>query len=530
MPVLTLRPDATIQLGSWTVTGAASAHVALNDAVDTSYVQLVQRCRTEAELLRLSIQDISIPAGSKIFSVRTRVRIQTVTGFQQPRCLGWFRCRKPRNLIALIIYIVLRILFGWRCPRTPIVEWVDQDLEYLLTDPDGAEWTIESFNDFELQLGRDDDYGNTLRISAAYVDVNYSLPPTIAVTAPTGTITDVGRLTVTWTYTDPQSDPQQAFIVRVFSSDQYTAAGFDPMVSPAYDESGWMLGEDLAWTMNRDVVNGTYRAYVRVQKVWLGAGTYYSDINYTEWVQAVSGAPIPVLTGVFEPAFNRVRLTVVPSTSNPSTVGYTIEVSHNFGLTWGPVRGAVQLAANAMNPVTVFDHEAPLNRTIMYRALGFRQVGDARYPSDEFSNVVSVVPEITEFWLKDPLAPGMNAVLPIRAQGNDQPKRPRARGVFEPLVAEGYEARKVVVLGPQYGVEGTLALVFTERFQPTLWEKFNALYDTGRTLLLQYPTGEQHYISLGGDLAWTWDLDVTNVRYRFASVSYTEVTKPPIEG
>lgn len=528
MAVTTLRPDGTTALGSWTVVGAASAHAALNDSSDSSYVQLVTRCRTESQLLRLSIQDLSIPAGAKIFSVRTRIRIQTVTGTQQPRCLGWFRCRKPRNLIALIIYIVFRILFGWRCPRTATVTWVDQDLEYMLVDPDGAEWTIDSFNDFEVQLGRDDADGNPLRIAAVYVDVNYNLPPTIAVTAPTGTITDVGRLTVTWTYTDPQSDPQQAFLVRIFSADQYGAPGFDPMSSVAYDESGWTFGEQQSWTMNRDVPNGIYRAYLRVQKVWLGAGTYPSDIVFSQWTQSVAGAPTPNLTAEFEPAFNRVRLILVPSSADPATVGFTLERSTNLGISWEIVRGGSQIPANAMNPITVFDHEAPLNTPIQYRALGFRQVGDSRYPSD-FSPTVQVICETTEFWLKDPLAPGMNSPLPVRAQGNDQPTQPRSVGVFEPLVAEGREARKVVVVGPLWGVEGRMNLVFTERYQPGLWERFQTLYGTGRTLLRQDPTGEQHYIRLGGDLAWVWDLDETNVRYRFATVSYTEVVRPPLE-
>lgn len=529
MPVLTLRPDATVALGSWTVVGAASAHQALLDSLDTSYVQLVTRCRNEAQTLRLGVDDVALPAGAKIFSVRTRVRIQTITGFTPPRCIAWYRCRKPRYLIAVIVFVVLRRLFGWRCPRTPIVSWVDQDLEYLLNDPEGAEWTQGSFNDFELQLGRDDDSTTPLRISAAYVDVNYSLPPTIVATAPTGTITDVGRLTVTWTYSDPASDPQQAFLVRVFNAAQYGVAGFDPLTSPAYDESGWVLGEALAWTMNRDVVNGPWRAYLRVQKAWLGAGSYLSEVVFTSWTQSVAGAVTPVLTAVFEPALNRVALAVSPSSADPVTAAYTIETSHDLGLTWGPVRDAAQVPANGMTPVTVFDHEAPLNRVVQYRALGFRQVGDVRYPSGAFSTVAQVVPEIRQFWLKDPLAPGLNAPLPIRAAGNDTPKRPRPVKVFEPLTGAGVSARKIVVSGPVFGVEGALALVFTARFEAGLWEKFGALYDSGRTLLLQYPTGEQRYVRLGGDLAWTWQLQDTDVPYRFASVSYTEVVRPPVE-
>lgn len=531
MPVEILRPNATEQLGSWTVSGAATAHQALNDASDTSYVQLITRCRNEPQVLRLNIGDLTtVPTGAKIFSVGERIRIQCVVNVRPPRCIRWHRRCRPFNIVTAIVLLVFRILFGWPCPRRPTVVWVDQVLGYSTTDPEGNEWTVDAVNDLDVDLGRDDADTTPLRISALYVDVTFNQRPSASVSTPTGTITDTSRPTVTWVYSDPESDPQQAFRVRIFNSAQYSAVGFDPLTSPSVDDSGWVMSDLVTWTGDVELVNATYRAYVQVEQAWAGLGQHRSLVTFSQWTQNVAGAPNPqILISDFEPAQNRVRLVVAPGGTTPATVSYTIFRSDDAGVTWAPVRGGVQIPADGMNAVELYDYEAPLNLLVQYRAVAFRQLGSLRFVSD-YSNVISVVCDVVVFWLKDPLAPALNMVLPISASGADQPSRPRAQGVFTPLVADGLDARAIVINGPLYGLSGSLELIFTQRDpEGDLWTAFNGIYRSGRTLLLQYPTGEQHYVALGGDLSWTWDLVRTDVRWRRAQIGYTEVEKPPIE-
>lgn len=529
MPTITVRPNATEQLGAWTVTGAVTAHQALNDASDASYIQLIVRCRNESQICRLNIADVTLPAGAKIFSVGERVRIQTVTS-QMIRCIRWHRRCRPHLSLTALVLLVFKILFGWRCPRGSSATWVEQQLGYSTTDPEGNEWTEASFNDLDVDLGRDDDNVAAMRISALYVDVTYNERPTATVNTPTGTITDTSRPTVDWTYADPESDPQQAFQVRIFSDAQYLAAGFDPLTSAATDESGWVYTADDTWTGIKELPNDVYRAYVQVEQAWTGLGKHRSLVAFSQWTQNVPGPPAPTLLNAdFQSALNRVHLVVIPGGTTPATVSFTIFRSDDAGVTWEPVRGSVQLAADGMNPVEIYDYEAPLNKVVQYRAIAFRQLGSLRYVSD-YSNIVSTVCDITVFWLKDPLSPSLNMVLPISAAGADKPTRPRAQGVFTPLVADGLDARAIVVNGPLYGLAGSLELIFTERDpEGDLWTAFNGIYRSGRTLLLQYPTGEQHYVMLGGDLAWTWDLVRTDVRWRRAQIGYTEVEKPPVE-
>lgn len=537
MPTLTLRPDSTVALGSWTVVGAATAHQALLDAADSSYVQVTTRAMLDTQILRLEVDDLALPSGAKIHSVRTRVRIQqAVVGAPRPRCVGWHRCRKPRNIITAIILLIFRLLFRWRCPGkvTPSdPDWVDQELEYLPLDPEGQEWTEESFNDYEVQLARDDADGGALRISAVYVDVDYSNQPTVDATAPTGTVTDTARPTVKWTYADTASDRQQAFLVRLFTSGMVAAPGFDPLTSLAIDESGWVLSDAQEWTGNVDLVNNlvgeTYVAYVQVEKVWDGVGVFRSAVDSTSWTQNVAGAPTPlVVAATFEADTNRVRLTVQPSAGTPATVAYTVETSRDFGQTWAYVYGARQVPADGVNPVTVYDYAAPLNTESRYRVLAFRELGGLRYPSG-YSAEATVVPVVDgEVWLKDVAAPNLSMRLPVAAEGNDEPSQPRQWASFSVLTDEavGGVAYKVAVSGPLEGREGSLHLIFHEKQDADLWAAFQAIRVSGRTLLLQWPTGDQLWASLGSGLSWRWELRGNNVRWRRAQIDYTEVRQP----
>lgn len=539
MPIVTVRPNGTVALGNWSVVVAANAHTALSDNLDTTFVQNVNRCTLESQKLRLALGDVSLPAGAKIRSVRATARCGTITGGAvQPRCLLWFAQTVVENALTLNISRLIQAIFAFNCPRpppaAPTTTWVLQQLEYRTVDTVGQEWTQAAVNAFELRLGRDN-AGTNLRLAEVYCDVDYNERPVATATGPTGTTTDTTRPTITWTYADPESDPQASWMVRVFSDDQYLAAGFDPLTSPAYAESGspvdpWVLGQDLQWTVSRDLVNDTYRAYVQVSQVWDGLGEHRSVVSFIGWIQNVPGPPQPLLTATHEPSLNRIRLDLAKGGTSPATETYNIDHSDDAGLSWAPVRGGVQVVAVGGDTAQLYDGEAPLNVARWYRVQAFRTLGSIKVAS-MFSATASAVPASRECWLKDPLAPTLNAVLPVAA-GGDQPRRVRDQGVFKPLTAVGGTARAIAVLGPRYGREGTLKLVF-DGADGADWAAFNALYDTRRTLLYQIPDGEQFYIALGAEVAWSWDLDLDppsggqpRVYYRIATVGYDEVAAP----
>lgn len=68
-------------------------------------------------------------------------------------------------------------------------------------------------------------------------------PPVVTVTGPTGTITTGGpTITATWTFYQPQNDPQDWFRVEV-TNDADTASYFD---------SGWIAGSETSYVVDVD--------------------------------------------------------------------------------------------------------------------------------------------------------------------------------------------------------------------------------------------------------------------------------------
>ncbi len=377
-----------------------------------------------------------------------------------------------------------------------------------------------------LAIGRDSADDASL-ISSIYVDIDYNTPPVATIQNPSGSITDTTTPTATWVYADQEQDRQQSWQVRVFSQAQYEAADFDPMTSIAFAESGWNVGEDNQWSINKDLVNGSWRAYCQVQQVWLGFGEHRSIPTFVQWTQAVPGPPSPTLTGLFEPDLNRVRLELAEGGPSPATISYNIEYSEDAGLSWDYVRSGYQIGVSVDNTAQLWDYEAPAGLLRKYRAQAFRQLGGIRVASG-FSNEVDIVPNSKEYWLKSYLVPTRNMVVTVRA---DEHRETRDQGNFRPIVNSFGVARVIPVIGPAYGREGTLTVIFHEKMaqHEERFRQFHDMWESGDILLYQLPNGEQFPISFGGTFETTgWLLTDDRVRYREVSLEYFEVHPPEI--
>lgn len=542
-------PNGTVQLGAWTVVGAGGvAHTALSDGSDATYVQISTRCMTQSQKLRLAIADWTtsdIPVGSKIKSVRAVAKCGTVSSGSRPRFVLSFA-----QLIIIVVLTgniskLLHAIFSWNCPRppptAPSTQWVWQELEYKTRDADNKEWTLESINAFTVELQRDDVTGVNGKIGEVRVDVAFNERPVGTATGPVTTQTTTTRPDLTHTYADDESDPQEAVRWLVYTDAQYLAGGFDPSLGvndqpgskPTWD-SGWVLGEDLSVPVTQDLVNDTYRAYVIVRQRWDGIGTHTSVPTFVGWTQNVPGPPAPLLTATpqDDPGLWRVQLDIAKGGSSPATETYDIYYSDNAGVDYEILRGGYQVVAVGGDTAQLFDYEAPLNVARWYKVQAFRTLGSIKVGGD-FSTVAMATPRSKEFLLKDIEAPVLNMALPLGPKG-DMPKQARLQAFHKPLTKVGTEARAVATIGRRYGIEGAFDLRFLEDDQ-TAWDKFNAIYDGGRVLLYQKPTGENLYIHLDGDVALTdWDIDFhlndadqpAEVMYRIATVGYQEVRKP----
>src|SRR5882757_1363969 len=189
-------------LASNTVIGAATAHAALADSSDATYVQLTNLARLDSEVIRVGFPTPSLPAGAKVYSVGLRRRIQTVVvtdpiNLPPPVTHTWLRCLLGVIEIAGQSLEPKKSLVTRSCPTSTVTSaWVDEDLGSI-PPPAGSTWdTTTTLNNLTLDIGRDA-ATQTLRVAAYYLDVTYQQVSGVTVTGPTGSSTAT-RPTVTW--------------------------------------------------------------------------------------------------------------------------------------------------------------------------------------------------------------------------------------------------------------------------------------------------------------------------------------------
>ena len=545
LTVLTLRPTSTGQLGVGTVTGAANAHTALSDDSDSSYVQIATRCRLDSQVVRVGFATPTLPAGAKVFSVGLRRRVLAVaSGSPRPVCHHWLRCAVGAVQVAGQAQRVVRGFFSTPCPATPTATWVQESLGSVTTAPDGTGWDpATNLTGLSYELGRGDDDSTNLRVSEVYLDVTYQQASTVAATGPTGTVATT-RPIITWTYGSPDSQPQQAYRVAVYTAAQVAASGFVAFDAPSSQESGWLLGEDQRWPLASDLVDGSYTAYIQVSTRWAGPGEFPSAIASTTWTRSVATGggqpPNAVLSSaVFDSANNRVQLTMAPGGGSPATAAFTVEVSRDAGVTWIGIPSLTLVAANGMTPVVRHDYVAPIGISSRYRVMAYSQPGGGPYVAAVgYSSVATVTTFGDDWWLKDPGNPLLNTVLPVKGDGKGEGKsnkitRKRVQGTFQVLSGSG-EVYPVVVSGPVYAEEATLELFFRVDHPGDYWTSYDQLDRSGHVLLLQKPFGDQLWIVLGPgsggqDTELTYDVipgRSGRVQWRRVQTSYTAVTAP----
>lgn len=548
LAVVTVQPNSTSQLGTATVTGAASANAALSDGSDSSYIQISGLCQLDSQVCRVGFPLPTLPSGAQIYSVTLRRRIQTVTTSQPvPVCRHWFRTVTGVIEIAGQAQTVNKYPFTSTCPVTTTSQWTNETIGTVTTSPDGSAWTLTNLNGFSYDIGRgDSDTTTVLRVSEVYLDITYQQLSSVTVTAPTGTLTTT-RPTVTWTYSSPDSQPQQSFVVGVYTAAQVAATGFSPLVSAPLQTSGVVLGQDLQWTLTSDLTDGSYSAYVQALSQWDGPGTFPTAIASTTWTRAATPAsppPAAVLTSAtFDADNNRVELVLGPGTGSPAATAFTVQASRDGGVTWtGPDGGPsipslTLLPANGSSNLTVYDNVAPLNVTSQYRVISY--AGTPLVAATAPSSVLSVTPTGDQFWLKHPANPLLNTPLPVAApkQSSDGIKivKRQMQAIYQLLSGATQKVVPITVSGPVYGDEYSIELIFGSDVElDTYYPAVVALFQSGSTLLWQHPNGTQLWVSLGPgassqDTEETYDAlpgDPTTIQWRRWKITLTETQTP----
>jgi hypothetical protein len=286
LSVTTVRPDATINLGSAALVGAATAHQATSDDSDSSYIT------TGGVPTVLGFAEPSIPGGAMVVSIALRGRCTLVI---------------PGGAAATVEVFINpagvsnRLVFTWGS-ITAIT---------LATAPTDTAVNIEA------QLGYyNNETSGLSRFYELYADVAYVELPTVDPTAPTGTLIDTDLPTVEWTPTlDDDGGPQTHFEVKVFDDATYLGAGFSadastPIASSGIVESGassWEIdGRDLD---DNSLADDTYRAYVRIAQTVNGQ-RFWSAWAFEPFTLDVDRPEAPSLLLTPESASGRMRLRI----------------------------------------------------------------------------------------------------------------------------------------------------------------------------------------------------------------------------
>lgn len=493
MTIVRLAPTST-SVNTGAVTGAASAHAALADSSDSSYVTYEY-----GEVSVHGFADLSLPSGAlpilaqlyaktKAIGIWSTVRMDTV--------LSTGSRRADHN-----------VLVSWHVPTevAAAMFWGVTDSEV-----DGAGGAISNRTMT----------GNLVAYELA-LQVLYYLKPTVTVTAPTGTV-DENQVTVTW---DPIFDPQATssphhFVLKIFTAAQYGAGGFSPGSSSPLFEAGGSTAVSSYTPENMALDDGTYRAYVRVS-----AGNtpdHWSSWAHSEFTVDAPNPGVPVLSLTAAPLTGSIEIGLDDTAGDIATNLFEVQRSEDAGVSWVNVRTSTGdgRVTNA-GTVAVHDFEAPNGREVRYRARAF----NAATPS--FSQWVEddVVWSSEDWWLKHATRPSLNLKLRMRTGPADEQVQSN-QGVFRPL-----SSSDPVVVSDVRGPKTGQIVILTESLAER--EALEATLELQVPMLLQGPVSSEipeRWVVIG-DSGTARIVDKAWAPFHDESLPWTEVARPtgPLE-
>ena len=493
LTVFTDRPTSSTLGSVATLTGGAvTAHGATSDNNTATAVRVASRARIDSQKCKLGFTTpIGFPTGAKVLSVGIRRTVQTTpAGTKPPTCLHWHRSvvpadpSAPTGSAAVPFYDPFQSLLE----VTTAAAWTTESLGNRRVTPDGEPWDLTSnLASFFYDLGRDDDETSVLLVAEVFRDITYQQISVVAVTGPVGTVPDT-RPTIQWTYASPDSQPQEAFQVAIYNQADTIVGGFVPFVSSPLQQSGWILGEDLQWQCTDDLINGTYVAYVQARAQWDGPGDFPTAVASGTFTRAASGTVPPnaiLQSATFDPILNRVVLTMLPSSSSPTTVAYTVQASADGGQSWQTRPSLTLITANGMTPVTRHDRFFDIGVTMKYRVLSY--AATTPNAAAAYSNTIDVPTYGNDWWLRHPTNELLDTKIEIAAKDGLEYIRDRVMGTHSVISRNG-KTRKVVNYGPVYDDEGKIVFLFNGgQASAAYWDSYDQLDTASVPLFIQRP-------------------------------------------
>lgn len=507
MSSLTVRPNANDPTFDSTVTGAATAHEALRDDSDGSYVYL----QIET-LVTVDLADVTFPAAAVVKSVGVRLRLSG-----------------PNALVRTMLSIAdpVTTTVSWSTPTTITV--LISEVSYSDAELDGAQLTVQAVS-------------APITVYEAYVDVVYVTQPSVAVTTDGDPDSNLPYVNLAATV-DPDGGAVTWHEIKVFAQADYSAVGFDPATSTPTATTGVAAGSGERWQVPSPLPDGTWRAYARVAQTVNGV-THWGAWAYDEFTVVANPPGEPAVAIVDEGASGRIAIVITPAATGEAADYFQIERFDPASGVFHPVRttlGGGRVQAVAGGSTTAYDYEAPAGDSVLYTVFALADVGGVMASSDGVGASGSWTTRSQ--WLKYPGDIDM-AISDLRTYGegtygagfygdDEVPhlavrvhayaghQRPARQAVLQPLGRPD----PIVVSDTRGPAAGTVVFLVDSDAQR---EKLEALVDTSRPLLLQMAGGDRRpdrWVRFG-DHTRAAVSDKAYIAETFETLTWTEVSRP----
>lgn len=385
-------PDATVA-NTGTVTGAGGdADLALRDGDDATFVTLMPG---ELILCTFGAPSPSLAAGSMVVRNDLIVRTFATAGAVLKANIANADAGEERSSV----------------PPNVLRTWVPVSLvgDY---DPGSASFALTNTGSWVIAV-----YGVSL---ATY----WATKPVTNVTAPTGTLTEDNRPTITWANTlDAVGGAQFSADVKVFTDAQYGAGGFDPDDSDAY-LSTQIIGQETSHQFQEALEDDTYRVYVQVRQFPNFLAEHESDWNYEQIVVNVPQPGLPTITATAEPTATpaaRVKLELADSAGETATEHF--QVQRKVGDLWENIRTVAGGGLVDGDGATIYDYFVPVDETLTYRARAVADLTNGTSYSDWTADETATLSP-TSWSLIHPTRPSLSENVTLRSlSGHDRGAR-----------------------------------------------------------------------------------------------------------
>jgi hypothetical protein len=528
MGTQTLRP-LTRTINAMTDVGATGPTV-VNDNLDSSYIEKVISSGGLSGMQSGSMYYVSaytIPTNSQIRSLTPRFR-QSSTN------------TATLSLYAYVGRVDASVGFlGNSFLPVPVTSSITtQTGQSMPTRPqDGQAWQASDVSAGDIvigvQMSRSDTSAATVRVYEMYLDVLYNEAP---VATPASAFTaSTSRPTVTWTYSDPESDVQERYRVKIFDATTASAGGFNPSTSSgAIADSGEVYSNVTSWACNVDLTNGVvYRAFVFVADAG-SSGRYgiVSAATYQQITVTLTPPNAPIIVATADNTNGRIQLALsAVNNLNPATTyRFDVERSDNAGVTWSVLTRlfltgltatnyqAQDFGSTASPALTVYDYEAKRSTATQYRARVKAFKSGNNLVSAYSSTSSATLAAATTWFVKSLTDANKNISINVHSEDITFESLER-QSILNPIGRPNPVVLSDVVGGESFSVE----LAFLDEASFTAFEALRARRET---MLLQNPYGDHRYVRFGGARAATWMLNRAATRKRVVKASFIEVDAP----